>query len=231
MAGRGIRELEQLALYDGRPCLGSIVDYGPGGADGTWIAGHEPVFRREVGQVVGLEYRGNGEAFNTGTITIAQEVSFEFTILCRGLGAGGFGRLWEANAFTCAAYVQAGAPAGFVRLAINMGATITRDVVLDGRPCHVIITRDDGNLGRAYSDGVEVGAAAAIGGNVGATTVMIGNRFNAGAYDRSWDGLFFLTRIFGTKLDDDEVARLYEHSRIQLWPGAPKRSGIISPVV
>jgi hypothetical protein len=89
---------------------------------------------------------------------------------------------------------------------------------------HLLCTRDGADNGVIYVQG-EPDAAGAVGSNDDTVTVYVGNANNR---NRTCDSWIHSLRIFDTHIDPDEAPRLFEASRVQLWPGASKRSGIMS---
>jgi len=219
MANRGIRELLRLAVVDYRFYLGTIADYSGNGNDGVW-SGTDPVFRREVGGATGLDFTAAGQSISTPAIAIPQEFTVASTFMARTIGENNEGRIFEQSTSTIRAHLAAGPVMTF-----DCGAAISPAITID-QPRHVVFTRDNADDGQSFIDSVP-GATGAVGATVGTDVIVIGNR---AALDRTFDGLIFAFLLLATHIDPDEAARLYEHSRIQLWPGAPKRSGIMSPV-
>lgn len=224
MANRSLQQLEALALFDGRFSLNSIRDWGPQGNHAQWIAGREPTFKRDVGQVVGLDFTASGQAISVPAFDTGQEYAFEF--LAR----------WRRNAgyeVANSRIMSMGVGAREV-LVTNAGQVewtsgawlLAPGAFPQSEPAHALATRDNADNGTIYVNGVPV-ATGAVGANVGASIMYIGNR---AAFNRTFDGIIFSVRVIGTHIDADEASLLYEHSRIQLWPGAQKRSGIVSRV-
>jgi len=221
MANRGIRELLALAVVDYRFYLGNINDYSGNGNDAIWQAGAEPEFRGEVGGAVGLDFPlGGGDLIATPAIAFAGPFAYEIMMYARSTGGGGFGRVLDPVDGNCTFRWNGN------NLRIECGSFWNVAYTPPGI-LHAIVTRDGSDDGFMYFDGVPQGTSP-VGGDAVNAQVRIGNQ---AALNRAIDAVIYSVRILNDVVDPDEAARLYEHSRIQLWPGAPKRSGIISPVV
>ena len=218
MANRSIRELERLSVVDYRFYMGSLADHSGNGNDAVWT-GTDPVFRREIGGVVGLDWQLAGsQRISTPAITVTDEMTIEIVTYARSTGDAVLGRFlsspvelrWNGNniAFNCSAILN---------------APRTAPVIM-----HLVATRDASDDGHIYFDSAPQVTGAVGGNDLVAASADIGN---SGAGIRGIDGLLYAMRILDDYVSADEVTRLYEHSRHQLWPGASKRAGIISPVV
>jgi hypothetical protein len=222
MANRSIRQLLNLALFDYRFYLGTIRDFSVNGNDAIWQAGMEPPPRRDIGGAVGLDFRLAGGMLITtpAGMTTAGEFAYEIMMRIRSAGDANAGRIMDPTDGNCTLRMNGN------QFRIDCGA-FWNIPVTPPRDLHLILTRDGADNGYAYYNGQPQGSAA-VGGNDINAQIRIGN-WAAGT--RSFDGMFYSIRLHQDHIDADEAARLYEHSRIRLWPGAPKRSGIISPVV
>ncbi len=100
--------------------------------------------------------------------------------------------------------------------------------MLLGDEVHLIGTRSAAGAHRMYLRSVRGYVQVANAMNAEAITDM--SLFNRPAFNREAPQDCKVFRIFSDELSEDEAARLFEYSRIQLWPGASKRSGIISAV-
>ena len=219
MANRSIHELLALAVADYRFYLGTIADYSGNGNDLIWQAGQEPVFRREVGGAIGLDFSVN-HLLATPAITYQDEFTYEVMMYARGMGEANTGRIIDPTTGSCELRWNV------ANIRFNCGVAFNSPLT---PPCvtHVVAARDGSDDGHTYFDGVPQVVSAVGGDDVVASQVRIGNW--AGG-TRTFNGVLYAIRIFNDHLDPDEAARLYEHSRIQLWPGAHKRSGIVSPI-
>lgn len=226
MANRGIRELLRLALVDYRFYLGTIADYSGNGNDGAWIAGRMPEFKRTIGGVVGLEFGGTGAAgtaiVTSADVDISGAFAWEVVFLARSPGETGAARIVEHDGGGDKIIYTTGA----ITVTFSCGAFLNLATYNTMQVYHLVCSRDDSDDGDQLVDSYSR-ATGAVGGNDGSSPLYIGNR---SSFNRAFDGIIYSVRSFDDAIDPDEAARLYEHSRIQLWPGAPKRSGIMSPV-
>jgi len=226
MANRGVQELLRTLEAEYRYFLGSFVDYGPEGHDGVPAGGIS--FNRVIGQVVGVSPRTAGQIVDV-VLTIANNTawSWEYSGVMYEPSGGGFGRIFEGVAPGGGAVAVYRTDATD-RISWNSGAVLNGSAGLaaPGQPLHLIGTKDAAGTGSFYRDGI-FDLSGAV-GTLGIDTLRI---FDRAGLDRNLPNDCYVLRFYNTQLSADEAARLYEHSRIQLWPGAPKRSGIISPVV
>jgi len=227
MANRGIRELLRLTTMDLRFYLGTFTDYSTAGQTITPSTGLG--FARGVGQVVGVTPRGINDIVAT-TLDVALNGAFSFEVVTRHVAAGSNigDRMWCNGNVTpylywdsaALRYTWSGSGGNF-----NTGL----NSVYIGDVVHLVGTRAVNGDCVLYLRSVRGYVVA--GGNTGAEAIVDMSLFNRPAFSREAPQDCSVMRFFSDELSEDEAARLHEHSRIRLWPGAPKRSGIMSPVV
>jgi len=230
MSGRSVTTLLNTAcVFDVRPHTGSAKDWSTGGHVPSWTGGaNDPTFKRGVGQVVGLDFKSPQGLSYTGALTGPTSFAFEATMLLRSLGAG-VSMLWNAAPVgPSGIYTNV----GDARLGVWFGSVIyTRAPAaggwtINGIPYHVVLSVVSGT-GTIHVNGA-FDVSGAVGANV-PTTIVLGN--SAPGAGNGMDGQLYQARIFNTSIDPDEALALYESSRVRLWPGAQKRSGITSRIV
>ena len=233
MAGRSVKQLEALATLDVRPYLGTVKDWSPNNFAPVWGAS-SPAFRRFNGQINGLAYTAAANVVSYANVPINADVAIEFLTWLYGPETpgvpGNLGRIFEhptgGNKYI-ATYDTGGTVSFECYLGANFNDPLNNPtVVWRQKPIYMIYTRTGGTTYR-YVDGSLMNSGNA-GASTGISTLYLGNR---AGLNNALNGLLFLFRLFDTHLSADEAARLYEHSRVQLWPGAPKRSGIVSRMV
>jgi hypothetical protein len=136
----------------------------------------------------------------------------------RGPGSTGAGRILENAGNTISMRWNA------ANLRIFCGAIWNLGFVTE-RPMHVILTRDGSNNGHIYRDSIPVGTAAIGSNDLANEPLYIGNDNVLG---QPFDGWIYGIRIYDDLISSDEAALLFEYSRLKLWPGSPKRAGIMS---
>lgn len=223
MANRGIRELLALATFDYRFYLGNINDYSGNGNDALWQAGMEPIFRRDIGGVVGLDFplAGGDLIASPAGMTTNGPFAYELMMMSRSSGDALAGRIIDPVDGNCT--LRWNGPN--LRIDCGVAWNVT---AIHGPPLYVIVTRDSSNDALVYYNGAPFAGPFGVGGNNINAQIRIGN-WAAGT--RVADAIFYSIRLLQGHIDPDEVTRLYEFSRPKNWPGAWKRSGIISPVV
>jgi len=223
---RSFEQLVRTAEYDGRFYLNTIKDWGPRQNHGIWIAGLEPTLVRENGQVVGLRPMAYSQCIRTtNNVTVNQENTIEFSVKIHSDlpfpgapgsvylgGVGGSGPLLQIL--------------GINRIGVTWGVTLfstNNNVFKESVPCTILATRDSGDVGHLYADGVPVGEGN-VGGGVGS-----GNVLSACGFTNLYTAVAttYSIRMLDTHVTPEEASLLYEHTRVQL-AGAKKKSGIMS---
>ena len=220
-----MQELLALTTMDLRFYLGTYTDYSTAGQTATPSG---LVFNRLTGQVVSVATRETDDILNT-TCDVAIDTAFSFEVTIRQFvdGSNIGARVWANGNTTPYVYYDStndrytwDTSAGLVNT--GNGSAYVGDVV------HLAGTRSATGTTTLYlrsTRGYVVAAAA-----LSAEAITNMSLFNRPLFNREAPSDCSLFRVFSDVLTEEEVARLYAHSRIQLWPGAPKRSGIVSPI-
>lgn len=220
MANRSYNALLALREAEYHFYMRTYRDWSPNGYDGT-PNGNIPL-KRCIGQVVGTTPRAVGETVAVAlSIAVDTAWSWEFSGFMRDGSGGGNGRIFD-DGTSALWYNEAND-----RISWTCGTPLngTNGLIPSDQPIHLMGAKDAAGAGHLYVNGTpDVSGAVNVGG-LGAATLL----FDRAAADRNLICDCYLLRFFNTEIDPDEAAFLYEHSRIKLWPGAPKRSGIMSP--
>jgi len=218
MAGRNLRELEAELYLDHRYHLGTLHDFTESGQDGAFVAGQEPTLGDAIG-AGGLIYDNADcdKAVQLAAVTMSGVFAWEAVVSSRSAGGANAGRIVNAASLNLR---WNGANIFF-----DCGTTLQTalDQPFTGT---IIATRDSSDDGYIYANGVPLISGAVGSGSLSAHVVTIGN---STGWNRAFDGVIHALRLYSTYIDPDEAAVLHEASRIALWPGAPKRSGIVTP--
>jgi hypothetical protein len=222
---RSIQELEQLALYDGRFYMGTPKDWGPQQNHGVWVAGSEPSWKRKIGQVVGLMAESYGDYIRTtNNLTVNQASALEFSVVVRSNDPfpGAPASIYIGGVSVSGPLISI---ASSRRIACTWGTSLVsgNNVWRENVPFTVLVTRAPGNIGHLHINGIEV-ATGAVGSGIGTQFLYVGGA----ASNYTAQATIFACKYFNTHITSEEASLLYEHSRIQLQPGSPKRSGIMS---
>lgn len=221
MTDRGLSELDRRTVFKHRYYEGSVLDVFGHGYDGIWQVGNEPTFKRKFGQVTALDF-GPGTTFigvDDVPFDASQEFSIEVLLRARSAGHTLFGRIFGHSGGGIKEVHFNGSEH---ELVFDCGAVLAVHDTFVGDVDHFVFLRDRSSVGYIYLNSQLIGSGA-VGDNAGTGALSIGTMFAD-----CFDGSMFLFRMFDDALSEDEVSRLYEASRIRLWPGAQRRSGIVS---
>lgn len=221
---RSIRELEALAVLDCRFHAGTFKNWSSSAVTTTPMG--TTGFSRTIGQVNAMRV----DAQTKGCVTdLAVPAASAFTIelMCRlavPRQAWANTRLINTTGASVAVFYDDALKRFLVYSGTNLGTP--NNSVYPGDLVHAVFTRNVGGTCvyhlrscRGYVTG-----SGNI-GTTGSTVLAIGNS-SAGTLEAAGD--YYVARYFPDEITSEEASLLYEHSRIQLQPGAPKRSGIMS---
>lgn len=221
---RTLRQIDDLAIYDGRYYKDTIRDFGNAGNNATWVSTREPSFKAGNEHLTGLSFESIGKVIALPTLAVTQEFSFEVVFKWRrdsGLDVTNARIIALTSPERYLGVTSSGDIEIFAGSLFAAFGVTQRNI-----PAHVIATRNSSNATTIFVNGRPVKSDGA-GSNSGSSAGTVGNR---AAYNRTLDGVVYHARVINAYLAADEAAMLYERSRPLLSPGSPRRSGIYTSV-
>ena len=227
VAGRSVTTLlNQFCLLDIRLFTNTIKDYSKNNVSVAFSPNPPTLSRHSIGQTNSLRCKAPSCIYTSATWwTYPNTLEMVLTIYTSGIGVGYL--IVETADGMPALLTDQFATNGTFRYycgAVKSFATGANFNI----PFHVLFSTDATGLCTVYTNGSVVSTAQNVGTAPAFSNIYWGSYTDT---NHAADSDLYLVRFYNDTISADEALALYESSRVRLWPGSPKRSGITSRAV